>query len=51
MSERYLILIEELVRDGRPEREIEQIVEGVVAEDERAEGLGVDDGEPGLRAA
>jgi hypothetical protein len=34
----YLILIEDLVREGRTEREIDEIVSEVVAEDERAEG-------------
>jgi len=36
MSKQYLILIEQLVREGRSEREIERIVGRVVAEDERA---------------
>ena len=36
MSKQYLILIEQLVREGRSEREIEQIVERAVSEDERA---------------
>ena len=36
MSKQYLILIEQLVREGRSEREIEQIVDRVVSEDERA---------------
>ena len=36
MSDRYLIRIEELVREGRPEREIEQIVRRMVEEDVRA---------------
>ena len=35
MSKQYLILIEQLVREGRSEREIERIVDRVVAEDER----------------
>jgi hypothetical protein len=38
MSKQYLILIEELVREGRSEREIDEIVREVVAEDERADG-------------
>ena len=33
MNAQYLILIEQLVREGRSEREIENIVEGVVEED------------------
>jgi hypothetical protein len=37
MSRQYLILIEQLVRDGRSEREIDRIVRQLVAEDERAE--------------
>lgn len=32
----YLTLIEQLVREGRPEREIERIVEQAVSEDEAA---------------
>ena len=36
MSKQYLILIEQLVREGRSEREIDRIVGRVVAEDERA---------------
>jgi len=35
MSKQYLILIEDLVREGRSEREIDEIVREVVAEDER----------------
>ena len=45
MSKQYLILIEQLVREGRSEREIEQIVDETVSEDERADG--VSGGEPG----
>ena len=37
MSKQYLILIEDLVREGRSEREIDEIVREVVAEDERAD--------------
>jgi hypothetical protein len=37
MSKQYLILIEQLVREGRPEREIDRIVRQLVSEDERAE--------------
>ena len=37
MHKQYLILIEQLVREGRSEREIERIVRRLVAEDERAE--------------
>jgi hypothetical protein len=42
MSKQYLILIEGLVREGRTEREIDEIVREVVAEDERVDGI--DDG-------
>jgi hypothetical protein len=38
MSKQYLILIEGLVREGRSEREIEEIVHEVVAEDRRNGG-------------
>jgi hypothetical protein len=38
MSKQYLILIEDLVREGRSEREIDEIVREVVAEDERIDG-------------
>ncbi len=53
MTKQYLILIEDLVRQGRSEREIERIVERAVAEDERADWLRADeDVEPEqLRAA
>ena len=44
MSKQYLILIEDLVREGRSEREIDEIVREVVAEDERVDG--VDDTAP-----
>lgn len=37
MHKQYLILIEQLVREGRSEREIEQIVRRLVADDERVE--------------
>jgi hypothetical protein len=37
MSKQYLILIEQLVREGRSEREIDRIVREVVSEDERTE--------------
>lgn len=40
MSKQYLILIDDLVREGRSEREIDEIVREVVAEDERADGSG-----------
>ena len=33
MTKQYLILIEDLVREGRSEREIDEIVREVVAED------------------
>ena len=36
MHKQYLILIEQLVREGRSEREIERIVRRLVAEDEHA---------------
>jgi hypothetical protein len=39
MSKQYLILIEGLVRDGRSEREIDEIVREVVAEDEKQDGV------------
>ncbi len=37
MSKQYLILIEQLVREGCSEREIDRIVRQVVSEDERTE--------------
>jgi hypothetical protein len=38
MSEkRYLILIEQLVREGKSERQIERIMQRLVDEDRRAE--------------
>jgi hypothetical protein len=37
MSKQYLILIEQLVREGRSEREIDRIVREVVSDDERNE--------------
>ena len=37
MSKQYLILIEQLVREGRSEREIERIVQQLVDQDERDE--------------
>jgi hypothetical protein len=39
MSRQYLILIEGLVREGRSEREIDEIVREVVAEDEMHDGV------------
>jgi hypothetical protein len=36
MSKHYLILIERLVREGRPESEIDRIVRKLVADDEQA---------------
>ena len=39
----YLTLIEQLVREGRPEREIERIVKQVVAEDVEALEQRLDD--------
>ena len=38
MSKQYLILIEGLVREGRSEREIDEIVRETVAEDDRRDG-------------
>jgi hypothetical protein len=37
MSKQYLILIEQLVREGRSEREIDRIVRQAVSEDERTD--------------
>ncbi len=53
MSKQYLILIEQLVREGRSEREIERAVREVVSEDERTERVDASaDAEPGhLRPA
>jgi hypothetical protein len=46
MSKQYLILIEQLVREGRSEREIERIVDRAVSEDERADDVtGAEPGE------
>jgi hypothetical protein len=39
----YLILIEQLVREGKSEREIEATVERLVEEDEQALGAQVDE--------
>jgi hypothetical protein len=39
MSKQYLILIEGLVREGRSEREIDEIVRETVAEDDRRDGV------------
>jgi hypothetical protein len=50
MSKQYLILIEDLVREGRSEREIDEIVREVVAEDERVDGA-VEDAAADLPAA
>jgi uncharacterized membrane-anchored protein len=47
MNTQYLMLIEQLVREGRSEREIDSIVEEVVEEDVDA----LDDGLDGLRPA
>jgi hypothetical protein len=38
MSRQYLVLIEQLVREGRSEREIERIVRQAVDEDVRVAG-------------
>jgi hypothetical protein len=51
MSKQYLILIEQLVREGRSEREIERAVQEVVSEDERADELASDDQSEHLRPA
>jgi hypothetical protein len=51
MSKQYLILIEDLVREGRSEREIDQIVREVVAEDERHDGVDDDTASADLPAA
>ena len=53
VSKQYLILIEQLVREGRSEREIDRIVREVVSEDERTERVEAsEDAEPAhLRAA
>jgi hypothetical protein len=55
VSKQYLILIEQLVREGRSEREIDRIVREVVSEDDRVDAERVeasDDAEPAhLRAA
>jgi hypothetical protein len=53
MSKQYLILIEQLVREGRSEREIDRIVREVVFEEERTERVQAsEDAEPAhLRAA
>jgi hypothetical protein len=53
MSKQYLILIEQLVREGKSEREIDLTVRQAVAEDERADqvDLSADDESAHLRAA
>jgi hypothetical protein len=53
MSKQYLILIEQLVREGRSEREIDRIVREVVSDDDRTERADApEDAEPAhLRAA
>jgi hypothetical protein len=51
MSKQYLILIEDLVRQGRSEREIDEIVREVVAEDERVEASTETADRPDLPAA
>ena len=51
MSKQYLILIEELVRDGRSEREIDEILREVVAEDERVDAVDGDTAPTDLPAA
>jgi hypothetical protein len=47
MSEHYLILIDQLVREGKSEQEIESIVRQLVEEDRQA----LDDELDGLRPA
>ena len=37
MNKQYLILIEQLVREGKSEREIERVIRRLVDEDQRAE--------------
>ena len=51
MTKQYLILIEDLVREGRSEREIDEIVREVVAEDERVDGSAEDADRRDLPAA
>ena len=52
MSKQYLILIEQLVREGRSEREIDHIVREVVSEDEQTERTDApEDTEPAHRIA
>ena len=51
MSKQYLILIEQLVREGRSEREIDRIVRELVSEDELAETPTDDEHLEQLRAA
>jgi hypothetical protein len=53
MSKQYLILIEQLVREGKSEREIDLTVRQAVAEDERAGQVdfSADDEPAHLRAA
>jgi hypothetical protein len=51
MTKQYLILIEDLVREGRSEREIDEIVREIVAEDERVDGSAEDADRPDLPAA
>ena len=46
MSAQYLMLIEQLVREGRSEREIENIVDEVVEEDAEVLDDGLDDLRP-----
>ena len=46
MNAQYLILIDQLVREGRSEREIENIVEEVVEEDAEVLDDGLDDLRP-----
>lgn len=51
ISKQYLILIEDLVRQGRSEREIDEIVREIVAEDERVEASTETADRPDLPAA
>jgi hypothetical protein len=52
VSKQYLILIEQLVREGRSEREIERAVREVVSEDKRTDRVDVsEDAEPEHRRA
>ena len=51
MSKQYLILIEQLVREGRSEPEIDRVVRQLVNEDKRSQELASDDDSEHLRPA